>query len=684
MKEPIKFTTTLFENEDFFVYEIKQITIDHIYKLEASSEDTLDCKKLFIDIALLDKEIISIQDKYIATMKKDLALSDEEFKSFDEQYHVYSVLYNWLEDLILKEKLQQIKNQTIKTKLSTTNLLSVLILQTISSMNKIGQSSEIIYELDISDINDELYRYCYSMQELEYRQKQKKYELDFLKRKAKLLQKESLVREQQKLKFLKHKNKIEKLEESLKDIKSSIKKQENREKEALLTDTDMDELASHSENADCIEDTYNGEYADDDFISSPPPMEEVDIEKLKEQLKSIENELETLNPLDIEIYKKQQQEKLNKIHVTNEKTLQTLRQNLINKCQPIEALIKKNEEQEADFFAQFYTKDVDLIAKWHTNLYMPSRKTTSEGTKKTSSDRNCCVLDRNAENRRKKDLIFRALQYLEAYNIVYKSDLLNDKHVRYTINLEHFKNHPIDNSEVLNRILELLSAYLKFNSTSTVEGFMGHIDWLVNYWMQDPRLFSQVAQTERLILDAFNDKLAISIKSKKKSYGAISDFHLSFDTDMNKVVVFTDKTDIITLKLSDDISVEIVEKKVKSTSTVGTSKGQQFKLHQAKYKIPDKGESRVILMADISHSDFFDIKPLKNQIIYKTELEIKNFLEKNGIEASPPNKIYIEAVDTQDNIIYTVKRSIPHVKILEPTVIKEKFNDIIKSMCDEI
>lgn len=118
-----------------------------------------------------------------------------------------------------------------------------------------------------------------------------------------------------------------------------------------------------------------------------------------------------------------------------------------------------------------------------------------------------------------------------------------------------------------------------------------------------------------------------------------------------------------------------------------------FITHQQKYCIPDKAEHNTILEVDIHLTDFFDIKPLKNQIIYKTPEKIELFLMENGLESiqvngdskkrDTKNKVYVSAKDTKDNIIHVTKRCIPNVRILEPTIIDNEFKALIKDICDE-
>ena len=663
----INFNSTLFDNENSFLHAVKQITIYDIYSLD----DATDSKKIFMDIALLPDEIVALQSSCIQQMKSVSKITDASFQEFDKQYHVFSVVYNWLEDIILTEKLQQIKHQIIKTKLSTTNLLLVSILETINNKGSQGESSEKIHELDMSEINEELYRYCYKMQELAYRKEQKEHEQNFLRQKAKLLQSESLLRKKHVSQYQKYKRKREALKESIHSLESQISELKKIENESIL-EFDIKQYESYEDYP------IGNDFDRDPLVSLSNPID--DIEKLEKQLRNLKVEFKKLDSLP-EVEETAYQEKLENTYKKNTEKLQILREELIKNCVVTEEAIAINKKEEETFFDQLNKKDSLFDSAWRSHLYIPVKKTTSKYDKNSLSNSNACIIDNHGDKKKKKDLIFRSLQYLEAYNILHKEPILDEKYIKYTINLEGFQKHPIQNTEVVNRLLKLLSAYLKFNSTSSVEDFWGHIDWLIEYWMQDPRLYSTVAQHELAILDAYDEKLAIKIRTKETVY-RVEEFFLSFDNNMNKTVEFTAKDKTIILMLSDIVNVEIIEKNIKSDQS--WTQQQQFKSHLSKYKIPDMGEFKTILMVDISHAEFFDMRPLKNQIIYKTAVEIKSFLERNGIEKVSPNKIYIEAFDTQDKIIYTVKRCIPHVKILEPTVIKERFNKIIKSMCDEI
>ena len=144
-----------------------------------------------------------------------------------------------------------------------------------------------------------------------------------------------------------------------------------------------------------------------------------------------------------------------------------------------------------------------------------------------------------------------------------------------------------------------------------------------------------------------------------------------------------------TRKLSLIESIQIENRKTSPEEADDTSDliGKQtsgFAINQEKYNIPDRKYHNIILEADTNLVDFFNIKPLKNQVIYKTKSEKEQFCKDFGIEVLAKSKIYITAKDQTDAVLHVVKRCIPAVKILEPTVIKNEFRDIIKSMCDKM
>ncbi len=703
MNKPIKFKDTLFSSENSFLNAIKQITIHHIY----DTKDEDEYQKIFINIADLSDEINSICTNLIYQMKKyaykikyrkqrhddskdgyDLRdfiqnriiqvpkIFDTKFSEYNIEYNISKVLYNKIEDILLTEKVKEVKYQNIRTKMSATNSLLLKVLEDINKNGTPKRSSEYFDELEVANINEQLYRSCYKSQELTYRIDQAKYEKKFLSKKLKLEKEELKSKTKYLANIVKAKNRKLELEEEIEGCKFKIKQQEQLDKEvnSPLSEKDIKKL----ENAD--------DTADND-VPYPPQIEVeiVEIEELKERIEKLNVELKKLDNITLPIGGKYK-EKLQEIQIRNQRLIALCRARLIKECKSTESKIEINKQKEIEFFNKLLEKtdvQVKLYSSWEKILYIPPKKSTAKDTSENIKDGNFCIIDPETKKRGKKDLIFRVLQYLESYNLVIQENIVDSNYLNYTINLDHSQDHPLQGKFVIENILPLLSAYIKFNNDNNVRNFLVHIDSLIEYSWQDPKLFSPEYEKEQLILEAYNKK-SLLIRTEEKSFSNISKFELFFDLDMNKVISVEDNDEVVNLKLTDIISIEILEEKHETTDKKDfNAQGQKFMSHHSKYKIADRGESKVVLVADISHSDFFDAKPLKNQIIYKTKAEIKQFTEENSIEYPSENKIFIEAVDTQDKVIYVVKRSIPHVKILEPTILKEKFDAIIKSMCDK-
>ena len=92
----------------------------------------------------------------------------------------------------------------------------------------------------------------------------------------------------------------------------------------------------------------------------------------------------------------------------------------------------------------------------------------------------------------------------------------------------------------------------------------------------------------------------------------------------------------------------------------------------------------VILEGDSLIHEYFRIKPLKNMVVYDTEVKLNEFrskyeyLSKYEISNSI-NKFYIVANDREEMIISTVLHTLQYVRILEPSDINDKLISMFKS-----
>ena len=386
-----------------------------------------------------------------------------------------------------------------------------------------------------------------------------------------------------------------------------------------------------------------------------------------------------------------------------------------------------------------------------------------------------------------KDIIWKAIRYLQSYNLITMTADTGAVHNSYYLNLEHWfksQKHSFKDKDFIKNILPLLAAFLKYTAPNKVNDFLNYLDEIVDFLYKDPKNFSSSNNKESIVLEALKQKKCLDIEvlegDKDTFFKSITPLQLFFDDNYNKVlswkykrtyqekiyyidkisiqsgsketyiqgkniellkaintktkmniqieniiykdviVVFVKETDKgtyeifniinpvslkeneknylknITLQwvvedhkyLLDEIySIKLAKTKTSTSKkpTVTDKKGASFIRHQEEYHIPDRKSHSVILEVDMNLSSFFDTGALKNQKMYKTELEKKAFCTENKIPYEENNrKVYVSAYDKTEDVIHIAKRCLPGVQILKPDDAKEKFNDIIKSLCEKL
>ncbi len=214
-------------------------------------------------------------------------------------------------------------------------------------------------------------------------------------------------------------------------------------------------------------------------------------------------------------------------------------------------------------------------------------------------------------------------------------------------------------------------------------------------------LLDAIAREEKLHIEITSEIILSDVLATIKETGQVPEIKQDEEIEQNKKVEaiksITLSNAYSNIKFKDIQLIELYINSEKSNSNTDQSISKQtsgFITHQQKYCLPDKGEHNTVLEVDIHLTDFFEIKPLKNQTIYRTPKEIEDFLMKNAldfvqikggdtIKRDTKNKVYVAAKDTKKKIIHVLKRCIPNVKILEPSFIKEEYRAILKSVCDE-
>jgi hypothetical protein len=543
----------------------------------------------------------------------------EKFDFYIEKYHIKNELYNKIEDILFAKRSKNLKKQSLETKISVTNSILLKILDNLNEEDTTSLASTEIHKIDTSQMNTDLYEYCFNSKDLKYKLDQKKEEDIFIK------------------------------------AKLSYEREEQTLKEKLIASTTTSKL--------------NLEIA------------EASIESNKQSTK-VKNLKKIVDTKEAEYDEKIQKNKKDKF-----KKILESRKRLLDSTREFEENISQNLDNKKKMFRRF--KNKNLQNYFENYVLIPPKKSTVDKKKLTPIESESCVFNEDEIHKLKKrkiDLVAKAIHYLEAYDLIMKDDLNT-----YKLNLQHSVHHPLSGAYVVGKLLPVLISDIKLNYKNSVEKFLEHIDSLIEYSLQDPKQFGKDAYNEWTVLKAYHSYKAVRIETvSSKVYKNVSIDEIYFTEDLKKALYFTCKTKQHDLEFSkiELISLEKDEKKESSNSNSNEfGQASKFMSHLENYTVPDRKPHETLLEVDIHISDFFEIKPLKNQVMYKTKSEIDSVLKMYGIEKSSKdkkNKIYIVASDTTDEIIHVAKRCLPYVDILEPPLIKEEFENIIKSKCKDI
>ena len=639
--------------------------------------------------------------------------------------------------------------------MTATNLLLLKILE---DLNREDITSADIHDLDTTEINGDLNEYYFKNKELEYESKMKVLN-DNLEHEKKSIRKEITKIKKE------YKKSSEKIDKEISSFKNKIK----RAREDMLKKLE----GLEGEERIALEAKLKSEIGQDEIklkamdelktkkLAEPAPIKDKKIEDLEEAIKNttIKSMVEEKNTkFQAEYKSKNGKEYDGEKRYLDAKDLQ-------KKLDELKASKKQLEtfkEQKLKYTCP-KGKEIFDMAKFILNNPLESDI--------------LCIDEKTVKNLKKKktDLIFDSLKYLQSYNVIAREDIETETYNLYKLNLKACfapQKHKIDNRDIYGEILPLLISFLKYDDSYKVDAFLDHIDVLIDYLFAEPKKFSQNYRKENALFTAIADsenqkKIIIHINEDDEDTlftNVEKDYYIEFDDFSNKILNWTaehtytrklssiyrisaggkpvhhkenllknaiqnnekltiqideydeytifknvqaqllnpDDKDLITIswdahyhakKLEDiyNILIETEDEKALETDSGSPANIQQgFMSHQQKYNIPDGDKHKVILELDVNLSEFFDIKPLTNQIMYKTESEKEQFRKeyseldicKEENIKNMKNKFYVTANDTTDEILHVVKRCIPGAKILEPSEINDKFKAMIKSICD--
>lgn len=663
----------------------------------------------------------------------------DSFESINKQYKIEESLKLHIKQQIDSFMVYGYKNNVIRPKANASNLLLVELANNLNMDKNQYILQSDIYDIDIENINSKLIKYFFTSIEDELRDEYRR-----LKSQVKSKQK-ILNRMLDNLRF-KHEQKIKKLKKDIDSFEKKVKREQGElihiknvvagiEYKRITKDILWDKL-SLTKNIPKIKYWFQSETLPSQELygklmqETINKLDEMDDKEKEHLIKKLETNL------------KKSKKKLGDLKKSTDKQIEQLDKNLKRDLEAEEASYKKKykgyfdkdldaketemrnkvkenniDKQEFEKKYKDFLKDQYLVLDPknlpETRVVKAGSKTAKKQVEFINSD------DEKHLKKKKRDLIDNCLSFLKAYNLIQKKEKQKDNNDQehnqednnqkkentgdnnyLKLNLKHWfehQEHEINDVEILNVILPLLVSFIKFDNSHRVDNFLFHIDQLIDYTFQNPEKFSKTDPIEELLIKASAENKALDIYvnlvNGEDCHKNVTFEEIRVDDDNEKYIFFKEKdidiyiTDITKVNFSKDKTSTPPDSKSSFVSDLSVrsnfSVAESFKQHKNNFNIPDRKSYKAILEVDIRLLEFFDIKPLKNQTMYKTDAEIKQFCIDNNIDRVK-NKIYVSAEDTTEQIIHVANRSIPHVKILKPDFIQKKFNDTIKSLCKEL
>ncbi len=250
--------------------------------------------------------------------------------------------------------------------------------------------------------------------------------------------------------------------------------------------------------------------------------------------------------------------------------------------------------------------------------------------------------------------------------------------------------------------MPLLISFLKYNALNKVNHFLSKIDNIVEFLYTPSKNYEKYSAIENYIIKTHNynllltfetfDNEIIKILDNNSMFEDVKILNIKVDENNNKYLKFktTDEEDFIDSKIY-EIPIEkiyriYIDDKNEDNSVWLESK-KSYVIYNNIYKDKIKNSNypkeanlyKTILEADANMLKFFNIKPLKNQKIYKTKNDKIELIKLENLDININNSnIYLTANDTKENILNVVQKNIPYIKILQPTVLFDNLNEILK------
>lgn len=306
------------------------------------------------------------------------------------------------------------------------------------------------------------------------------------------------------------------------------------------------------------------------------------------------------------------------------------------------------------------------------------------------------------KKQKKRDQVFKAIKYLNAYGILQQRKIPNEKFNNYILNLENWfesQRYSLYKTPIISDLFVLLVAFLKYTAPNKVDHFLTHIDSIIDFLYTPSYDYETYSNIENHIIDkhilqqpitfeTFDNELIEKLGDSL--FEEVEIVNISIDTNSDKTLRFKKENNTYEIPINKIYRMK-ADKNERNSLYLETQK--TYVIYNDTYKEVIKNKNypihkehhNVILEADTNMLRFFETKPLKKQKIYKTKEEKADLFEAENLDIETTNsKIYITATDIEEQIFNVLQKGLPHIKILTPQNLNEKFKSNLTAYLDGI
>lgn len=289
------------------------------------------------------------------------------------------------------------------------------------------------------------------------------------------------------------------------------------------------------------------------------------------------------------------------------------------------------------------------------------------------------------ENADLSDYIKKSLNYIKCLLLAeYRRD---GRFTFYKLNIDkwfEYNRYYIANKEALKVLLPLLVAYLKSEKNCSIGSFFEKIADFIKYLLQPYENTNYYFYIEHNILEDIEADMEMEIEIFDKNSKARKPFNtidikpkrIIFNDDYSRSVEYIDsKGNVRIIDIKDIRSITVDEDTKGAIQLQGGTKyylvNEKIDLFNIDKQYKEEKKYQIILEVPTSLFEYFQTKPLSNQIMFHTSQMIKQFEEFYNINDTKESYFYIVAEDTILNAASIVLYTLDNIKIIEPSILTD-------------